>query len=496
MIGNRLLLNRIFAAGIVLGGQACMGPEFTAENTGGSGGVGGSASASSSSSSSSGSGGDGAAGGGDSGAADSGGTVCAGAPRWVKRYGGALDQVGLSVAAGAAGDIVIAGVFKGTIDFGGGPLTAVPNAYSIYVAKLDADGDALWSHAYQGGVDYVAGQGIPFATVAVTPDGGVVLGGEFSGTVDFGVGSPAVASSTIGDGFVLALDSAGGPLWSVHYGDAPPDPRQPPALPQTVESVDVDPLGNVLVLGYRGWATGGAMFLAKLDSQGNEQWKKSVSATGTLQSTVRADASGNVVVAGLSYGSLDLGGPPLPVPTVFPLFYRAKFDPAGNPLWSQGALTMGLNLHPGNGLGLDAQGNVFIAGGGSDLDLDVGCGVFPTTWTTKVMEFDAASGDCRWNTGFSDFEAAIAVDTSGRPVVSTDSLDQIVTYPMTSGGIPGLGCVDTLTPSGTITMYGFTATPAGRVLMTGSFSGTAAIDGNPETTLKSSGMRDVFLASF
>jgi hypothetical protein len=474
-----------------------MGPQFTAErNAGGSGGVGAATPASSTS--------DGGGSGGEDGGGGSGGkggdeaAACFGSPRWVKSYGDALDQVGMSVVADAAGDVAIAGVFQGTIDFGGGPLTAVPNAYSLYVAKLDADGDALWSHAYQGGIDYVAGEGIPFATVAVTPEGGVILGGEFSGTVDFGVGAPTVATSTIGDGFVLAFDSAGAPLWSVHYGDATPDPQHPQTvLPQTVESVDVDAQGNVLVLGYRGWGTGGGMFLVKLDSTGNELWKKSVSTSGTLESTVRADASGNVVVAGLAFAALDLGGTPLPVSTAFPTFYWAKFDPSGNPLWSHGAVTMGLGLHPGNGLGVDALGNVFVAGGGGDLNLDVGCGLFPTAWTTKVMEFDAASGDCLWNAGFSDFGSAIGVDLSGRPIVATDVVDQIDTYPK-AGGVPGPACVDTLTPSGSIALYGFATAPSGHALMTGAFSGTAALEGDASSssTFTSAGHRDVFLASF
>jgi hypothetical protein len=211
---------------------------------------------------------------------------------------------------------------------------------------------------------------------------------------------------------------------------------------------------------------------------------------------VRADASGNVIVAGLAFAALDLGGTPLPVSTAFPTFYRAKFDPSGNPLWSHGAVTMGLGLHPGNGLGLDPLGNVFVAGGGGDLNLDVGCGLFPTAWTTKVMEFDAASGNCLWNAGFSDFGSAIGVDLSGRPIVATDVADQIDTYPTVGSGVPGPACVDTLVPSGSIAMYGFATAPSGHALMTGAFSATAALDGDAAGTLESAGLRDVFLASF
>ncbi len=45
-------------------------------------------------------------------------------------------------------------------------------------------------------------------------------------------------------------------------------------------------------------------------------------------------------------------------------------------------------------------------------------------------------------------------------------------------------------------MYGFATAPTGHALMTGAFSGTAAIEGDPAATLAGAGLRDVFLASF
>ena len=225
--------------------------------------------------------------------------ICPGAAHWMKRYGDLDDQVGLSVAADAAGNIAVAGAFRGPIDLGGGPLGAAGGDYSVYVARLDPSGQHLWSHAYPGGIDFVAGGGTPFATVAFAPSGAVILGGAFAGTVDFGAG-PVSASSSDGDGFVAAFDPSGDPLWSARFGDPPPIPGNPStALPGTIESVVVDPLGYVLALGYRASGPWGGMFVVKLDPQGHLVWRRDVSTTGTYAGTVRADAAGNVLVAGL-----------------------------------------------------------------------------------------------------------------------------------------------------------------------------------------------------
>src|SRR5262249_10549415 len=149
---------------------------------------------------------------------------------------------------------------------------------------------------------FVAGTGTAFATVAFAPSGAVIFGGTFSGTVDFGTG-PISAASVVGDGFVVAFDPAGDPAWSVHFGDPPPIHGGPLAVrPHTVESLAVDPAGNVLVLGYRSLGPGGGMFLVKLDPMGQQVWRKDVSSTGTSGGTVRADAAGNVLVSGVSYG--------------------------------------------------------------------------------------------------------------------------------------------------------------------------------------------------
>jgi len=473
-------------------GQGCSGAFTEDGGAGARGQIGVPGSGGGSSASATGTGGSGGSGGGAGGS----GGACPASARWVKRYGDSEDQVGISVAADAAGDIVIAGVFAGTIDLGGGPLVASSGRYSIYVAKLDASGNHRWSHAYAGGADYVFSGTLPFATVAVSSAGDVFLGGEFSGTVDFGAG-PVTAASSVGDGFLVALDPGGQPLWSVHYGDPPAGPGNPtPPSPQVIESIALAPGGAVLALGYRASGFGGGMFLVKLDALGNLIWRKDVSSDGTMDATVRADAAGNVLVAGLTYGPIDFGGGALQTSPAVGTFFRAKMTPGGAQLWSAGSLTEGFSLHAGNGAGVDPAGNLTIAGGGPDLNFDVGCGPFPFDWGAKVAQFDADTGACSWIAGFGDSGLALAMSAVGTPSVFTDPGDELVVYPDSGAGLPASACSQTFALHGGADVLGAAADGQGGLLMTGGFSGTTDFSDDPGTTLQSAGLRDVFVARF
>jgi hypothetical protein len=133
----------------------------------------------------------------------------AGGTLWSRRFGDAELQNVLGVACDGAGDVVLAGSFDGTIDFGTGPLSAVdgPESNAIYAAKLDPSGAALWSRAF------VSAQLMSPWSLAVGPGGDIVLSGYFDGTTDFGAG-PVTASDPYGDGFLTALDAAGQHRWS------------------------------------------------------------------------------------------------------------------------------------------------------------------------------------------------------------------------------------------------------------------------------------------
>jgi hypothetical protein len=415
------------------------------------------------------------------------GPVCVGSAQWMKRWGDASDQIGQAVAAGPAGDVVLAGVFQGSIDLGGGPLaTSAP--WGIYLADLRPDRTHVWSRAFPGGIDDVSGAGRPIATVAIAPSGDVMLGGSFSGTTDLGAG-PVTSQSVQGDGFIAAFDSEGNPKWSAVYSGASPDPAA-----CTVESLAVDAEGNVVALGYTSALPLGALFAVKLDALGNQVWQKDLSTRGTLDSTVRVDSSGNVIVAGMTYAAVDFGNGPVMASSAAPSLFVAKLDPDGNPLWTTASLATELRLQPDEALAVDTNGDVYVAAGGGDLSLDVGCGTFPLAWSTRVMSLDGATGACRWIAGFEDFGGSIAALADGRIVVATSGGERLASY--AASGPSSSACEHPYTQNVSAEVHGLAALPDGGLLMTGAFTLTASFEDNPSATLMSAGQRDVFLAKF
>ncbi len=120
-----------------------------------------------------------------------------GSPVWSKAVGDASDQAGRAlVQADGNGAILLAGHFQGTMDLGLGQLASAGQS-DLFAAKLDADGNALWSKRYGDGSAQQLGG------LARAGDKGAALGGNFQGTLD--LGGVLLTSKGSTDGFVARL---------------------------------------------------------------------------------------------------------------------------------------------------------------------------------------------------------------------------------------------------------------------------------------------------
>jgi hypothetical protein len=123
---------------------------------------------------------------------------------WSKSFPAASTQQGHAVAVDGDGGIFVAGQFSGSLDFGGEPLTARGET-DIFLAGFAADGGYRFSTQLGGGDTDIA------RSLAVVPDGGLVLGGSFRGTAP--IGSGTLTSAGQSDGFLLKLvPSSAGPI--------------------------------------------------------------------------------------------------------------------------------------------------------------------------------------------------------------------------------------------------------------------------------------------
>jgi hypothetical protein len=284
---------------------------------------------------------------------------------WAKQFGNASPQNSTSLGLDSQGNVIVAGRFNGAIDFGGGALTAVGGT-DVFVAKLSPMGAHLWSQRFGDGANQVA------QALAVDGSDNVLIAGSAGGSIDFGGG--ALVSAGLSDAFVAKLSPTGAHLWSKMYGDA---------QDQSANAVIADAQGNVLVTGsFNGGPVdfGGTIltsqavsdaFVVKLDAAGNHLWSKAIGGPNNQNTfAIGADASGNVLVAGLLDGSADFGAGVKTSAGGGDIFI-AKYDPAGAYLWEHDYGDATLQFP--RALTIDAAGDVIVTGLTNGL-VDFGAG--------------------------------------------------------------------------------------------------------------------------
>lgn len=200
---------------------------------------------------------------------------------WSKRFGVAGEvQNLLSSAIDGAGNVAIAGIARGGVTLGGGPL----NGY--FIAKITAGGAHTWSRAF--GATSTSSS----PSMALDPAGNILLAGSFEGTADFGGGALTTPSNRT-EAFVAKYDPAGSYEWAKRYAAIPKNGTSIASAAITNRSLAVDACGNVFVAGGFGAQTGAATidfgageltaagdlnesyrFLAKIGPDGTAAWSK------------------------------------------------------------------------------------------------------------------------------------------------------------------------------------------------------------------------------
>ncbi|MDQ3662841.1 MAG: SBBP repeat-containing protein [Actinomycetota bacterium] len=297
---------------------------------------------------------------------------------WAKRVGSS--NASTSVAVDGEGSVVLAGTFRGTVDFDPGPevVNLTTTGVDTFVVKLDSAGAFVWARKLGGPDTHLRIDG---SEVATDDADNIYVAGTFSGTEDFdpGLGVTNLASAGEEDIFVSKLDSAGRFVWAKRignsfgdqvYGLAVDSNRYVHITGNFSTIVDFNPGPGVFSL--RAGDSSDA-FVLKLDSAGHFIWARNV---GTdiyaLGYDIAVDSAGNVVTTGSFYGSADFD----PGAGVYRLnagernnTFVLKLDNTGSFVWAR-------NLNStrwGEGLGIavDRAGDVYTTGyfrGTADFD--------------------------------------------------------------------------------------------------------------------------------
>ncbi len=283
----------------------------------------------------------------------------AGTYLWAKRFGSSGEDYANAVWIDTGGNIIVTGSFNGSVDFGGGVLNAAPAGFSdIFLVEFNSAGAHSWSKRF-GGSGNDAGYG-----VTADSSGNIIVTGSFVGTVDFG-GGTLTSNLSSNDIFVAKYSPTGTHLWSKGFGSTGDDHGT---------AVATDGSGNVVVTGYFnntidfgvGPLTSAGMkdiFLVKLNSSGQYVWSKRFGGTSIdSANALDIDISGNIVITGFFYGTVDFGGGPLTSTSAAKVFL-AKYLPDGTHSWSKvfsGTTTFDNAI--ATSLAIDLNANIVITG--------------------------------------------------------------------------------------------------------------------------------------
>lgn len=419
---------------------------------------------------------------------------------WSAGFGDPDEQKLWTVDCDDRGNVVVAGQFRGTIDFGGGALTS-RGEDDICVAAFDAAGRHLWSQSF--------GDESPQWAQDVVADGaGITMIGTFYGSVDFG--GTTLTSAGGQDVFVVRLDAAGSPIWSRRFGGVDNDAGNRLAIGEDGDVIIAGMFTGTTDLGNGPLVSAGAwdVYLARLNGTGNAMWSRGFGGGDTdLVEGLDADAGGRIVISGSYQSTIDFGGGSLPSASGFDA-YIAGFDGAGQHVWSRGIGADGTQR--GQEIALAGDGGV-VAVGRFDGAIDLGLGPRPSAGDADIyVARYGPVGEHRWSRThggpFHDAALGVAVSGGGLAVV-TGFYEGAVD--LGGGALPAGGREDVFLAvfapdGGHHVSRGFgdgarqvcwaVAVDRGReVALAGLFQGTVSFGGAPIT---SHGQFDAFIAKY
>ena len=233
---------------------------------------------------------------------------------WALGIGGSGDDEARSLVIEPNGDVVVTGIFRGTVDFdlSGGTAILVSRGLSdVFVARYSSTG-AFKQVVQFGGTEDDAGYAL-----ARTSEGDLIVGGEFRGIATFGSELAPVLLGSVGesDFFLARLAPSLGLQWAIRGGGPGPDLVSSNGIAVDANGTllvtgtfngvaDFDPSSGSILLQSQGKTD---VFLVRYDGTG--VWsglalRYGGNETDGVQAMTR-DSFGNLYLAGWFQGNVD-----------------------------------------------------------------------------------------------------------------------------------------------------------------------------------------------
>lgn len=409
--------------------------------------------------------------------------IADGNPLWSRLTGSTNSEYATSVTTDSNGNVYVTGYTNSLI------LDGQANAGTgndILLLKYSSSGEKQWTRL-AGTTTADTGQ-----SVGVDSSGNVYVAGVTGGSL---YSQPYSGGTDI---FIIKSDSTGSRVWTRETGTTGAD---------TLRGMAVDSVNNVIYLtgstdrslDSQPYVSGKDIFLMKYDLSGNKIWTKETGTASTGMNEeaygVAVDGSGNVFIAGLTYGWL--GDGPNEYAGGYDIFLM-KYDAGGNKQWTR---QMGTSYNDAaQSVAVDANGNVYVAGiTWGDLDGNSNTGPYSTT-DVFLAKYDN-NGNKLWTkemgTAGTDSVNSVAVDRLGNAYITgyvSGSFDgrwyaggtDVIVIKVSSAGL--IQWARELGTSTTDRSLGVTLDAGGNVYVVGNSDGD--LDGNAHSGI------DLFLVKY
>jgi hypothetical protein len=344
-----------------------------------------------------------------------------GVRQWATYYGGSQDDMGISCAVDASGNVYMIGSTSSTsgIATAGAHETTVNDGFLV---KFNSSGVRQWG-------TYFEGNGNACATDA---SGNVYIVGLTNSTSGIATaGAHQTVMSGSGDAFLVKFNSSGVKQWGTYFGG----PYTLASGMETGYSCATDALGNVYMTGHTpstsGIATAGAhqtiyggsstdAFLVKFNSSGVLQWGTYYGDAGVdIGYSCATDATGNVYLAGdtqqeflpASSGMTTIGAHQSAYGGGYSDGFLVKFDSNGLRQW--GTYYGGSLLDVSFSCATDASGNVYMSGNTQSSAGIATSGAHQTTLNDAFLVSFNSSGVRQSGTYYGGIKNVCTSDASG-----------------------------------------------------------------------------------
>jgi gliding motility-associated-like protein len=298
---------------------------------------------------------------------------------WAKRFGGPTNDFSNAIKLDAFGDILFNGYFENTADFD--PGTGVFNLVSagatdIFVCKLSSNGNLLWAQRMGGPSSDAA------FDIEVDGQNNVYSTGFFWSTADFDPGSAVfnLTSASLGDGFILKLNTNGNFINAINLGGNSRVRCISLKLDKTSQlyvtghfdgEADFDP-GNGTAL-LNSVIDDDDVFIGKYNLDFNLVWIKQIEGPSFQKVfDLEVDAADNIYTTGHYNGTADFDPGPAEYKLTAvgdPDIFVMKLKPDGEFVWV--AQATGSFFGSGYSLKVDKSNNIYVGGtfeGTKDFD--------------------------------------------------------------------------------------------------------------------------------